>query len=291
MFAKTIIDSDAFLDMPLSTQSLYFHLCMRADDEGFINNPKKIMRMIGCNDDDFKLLLAKSFVIVFETGVIVIKHWKIHNCIRKDRMKETVYQEERSLIDEKSNKAYTLDVSENGNNKPSKDNDNHMSTNSQPNDNQMTDECQPNDGLGEVSIGKVSIGKSRLGEDRVEGLPAPEKSKQTEAQKIVDLFNSIVVSLPKVTALTKTRKDNIKRRLRDFGADNIEMVFRKTEASDFLCGRVKTWQAGFDWVIKPENFVKIMEGNYDNKTEQPNQPKGTNNQFLKILSEMEDDDE
>lgn len=107
MFAKTIIDSDAFLDMPLSAQALYFHLSMRADDDGFINNPKKIQRMIGASDDDCKLLLMKRFIIAFESGVVVIKHWKIHNYIQKDRYKPTVYQEEKSLLIEKENKVYT----------------------------------------------------------------------------------------------------------------------------------------------------------------------------------------
>ena len=108
MFAKTIIDSDAFLDMPISSQALYFHLSMRADDDGFLNNPKKIQRMVGCCDDDLKLLVAKNFIIPFESGVVVIKHWKIHNYIRNDRYKETVYQEEKALLDVKENKAYTL---------------------------------------------------------------------------------------------------------------------------------------------------------------------------------------
>lgn len=108
MFAKTIMDSDAFLDMPLSTQCLYFHLSMRADDDGFINNPKKIQRMIGCADDDFKLLIAKRFVIPFESGIVVIKHWKIHNYIRKDRYNETVYQEEKNMLTEKENGIYSL---------------------------------------------------------------------------------------------------------------------------------------------------------------------------------------
>lgn len=95
MFAKTIIDSDAFLDMPLSSQALYFHLAMRADDDGFINNPKKLQRMVGCGEDDLKLLMVKKFILVFESGVIVIKHWKIHNYIRSDRYKPTLYQEEK----------------------------------------------------------------------------------------------------------------------------------------------------------------------------------------------------
>ena len=108
MFAKTIIDSDAFLDMPLSTQALYFHLSMRADDDGFINNPKKIQRVIGCSDDDLKLLIAKRFIIPFDSGIVVIKHWRIHNYIRNDRYKETVYKEEKALLTMKENNAYTL---------------------------------------------------------------------------------------------------------------------------------------------------------------------------------------
>ena len=108
MFAKTIIDSDAFLDMPLSTQALYFHLGMRADDDGFVNNPKKIQRMVGCSDDDGRILIAKKFIIPFESGVVVIKHWKIHNYIQKDRYHETKYEEEKSRLAVKENGAYTM---------------------------------------------------------------------------------------------------------------------------------------------------------------------------------------
>lgn len=108
MFAKQIVDSDAFLDMPLSAQALYFHLAMRADDDGFVNNPKKIQRMIGASDDDCKLLIMKRFVLAFESGVIVIKHWRIHNYIQKDRYKETAYQEEKAMLIVKDNKAYSL---------------------------------------------------------------------------------------------------------------------------------------------------------------------------------------
>ena len=142
MFAKTIIDSDAFLDMPMSTQALYFHLSMRADDDGFINNPKRIQRMIGAGDDDLKLLIAKSFIIVFESGVVVIKHWKIHNYIQSDRYKPTVYAEEKSLLDVKKNKAYTLN---NG-------------------------ECIQNGYITDTQdrLGKDRLGKDRLGKDRLE---------------------------------------------------------------------------------------------------------------------------
>jgi hypothetical protein len=107
MFAKTIVTSDAFLDMPLSARCLYFTLGMLADDDGFVNNPKSIMRQVGASQDDLNLLLAKRFILAFDSGVIVIKHWRIHNYIQKDRYKESKYIEEKAslMIDEKG--AYT----------------------------------------------------------------------------------------------------------------------------------------------------------------------------------------
>lgn len=108
MFAKTIIDSDAFLDMPLTAQALYFHLSMRADDEGFINNPKKIQRMLGCTDDDSRLLIAKQFLLPFDSGVLVVKHWRIHNYIQRDRSKDTMYQNERKMLLVNPDKSYEL---------------------------------------------------------------------------------------------------------------------------------------------------------------------------------------
>ena len=107
MFAKTIVTSDAFLDMPLSARCLYFTLGMLADDDGFVNNPKSIMRQVGACTDDLNLLLAKRFILAFDSGVIVIKHWRIHNYIQKDRYKETKYIEEMAtlMLDEKG--AYT----------------------------------------------------------------------------------------------------------------------------------------------------------------------------------------
>lgn len=106
MFAKSIIDSDAFLDMPLSAQALYFHLSMRADDEGFVGNPKRIRSMIGASEDDYKLLIVKRFLLVFPSGVVVIKHWKIHNYIQSDRCKPTTYMEERATLSLDGKKAY-----------------------------------------------------------------------------------------------------------------------------------------------------------------------------------------
>ena len=107
MFSKKITNSDDFLDMPLSSQCLYFHLSMNADDDGFVNNPKRTMRLIGASEDDMKLLIAKRFILIFESGVIVIKHWRINNTLKSDRYKPTDYKEELALLGLKENKSYT----------------------------------------------------------------------------------------------------------------------------------------------------------------------------------------
>lgn len=107
MFAKTIVLSDAFLDMPLSTRCLYFTLGMLADDDGFVNSPKSIMRQAGASMDDLNILLAKRFILSFDSGIIVLKHWRIHNYIQKDRYKSTKYIEEKALLTTDKNGAYT----------------------------------------------------------------------------------------------------------------------------------------------------------------------------------------
>ena len=107
MFTKKIVDSDAFLDMPLSAQCLYFHLNMRADDEGVCDNPKKIMRMIGASEGDMQMLIAKRFLLVIENNLIVIKHWWMHNYLRKDRFHQSQYHEELQALGLKENGAYT----------------------------------------------------------------------------------------------------------------------------------------------------------------------------------------
>lgn len=228
MFAKTIIDSDAFLDMPLSTQALYFHLSMRADDEGFINNPKKIQRMIGASDDDLKVLVAKNFVIPFESGIVVIKHWRIHNYIRGDRLHETKYTEEKSLLEVKENGAYTL----------------CLSSDRQVSDNRST----------EVRLGKVSLGEDNNNRER--------------AEYLMNLYHEHCPSLPKVLKLSDKRIKSANARYKEYSLEQITDVFDKAEASNFLKNGSGTWKgADFEWILNPNNFIKIMEGNYQNKTE------------------------
>jgi len=139
MFHKHVIDSDNFLDMPASSQALYFHLAMRADDEGFVGNPKKIQKMIGANDDDAKILLSKEFLKIFKSGVVVVSHWKIHNNVRKDRLKKTIYQDEKNELTLDENNVYISSEKEElktiENNKEEEENNEEI-------DNQMTTKCQ-----------------------------------------------------------------------------------------------------------------------------------------------------
>lgn len=108
MFAKTIIDSDAFLELPITAQLLYFHLAMRADDDGFVNKPRSIMRVTGVRDEDIRTLINNKFVIAFDSGVVVIKHWRIHNYIQKDRYSESKYKFEKAQLYLDENKSYSL---------------------------------------------------------------------------------------------------------------------------------------------------------------------------------------
>ena len=181
MFTQKIIDSDAFLDMPLSTQALYFHLNMRADDDGFVNNPKRIQRTIGASEDDLKLLFAKRFVIGFDSGVLVIKHWRMHNTLRKDRYNPTQYQDELALLDVKGNNAYTERLPE----IPfvpelPEPKIESVATARQPHGNQVATQYS----IGKDSIGKVSIEEDNALPDSDESeQPAPPKPKQKKSVK------------------------------------------------------------------------------------------------------------
>ena len=158
MFAKTIIDSDAFLDMPMSARLLYYDLSMRADDDGFNNAPKKIMRTIGATTDDMNILITRRFVIPFDSGVVVIKHWKIHNYIAKDRYKETKYKEEKSQLMLDENNAYTTCIQD----------------------------------VYEMDT-QVRLGKDRIGKDSIDILPSPAKPPK-EARHKYGTYSNVLLS-------------------------------------------------------------------------------------------------
>lgn len=196
MFNKTIIESDAFLDMPLSTQGLYFHLSMNADDYGFVS-PKRIMRMIGANDDDLKILYAKRFILGFESGVAVVKHWKINNTIRADRATMTTYEKEYETLTFNEYGAYTetsrvADLASSFNNTTPKvvENSTKPETVTEENDTlpagltQKDGQMTAQFSLVKFRLGKVSILESKLSN---KGDDAPVKTK-TPSVDIDEMF-------------------------------------------------------------------------------------------------------
>ena len=251
MFAKTIIDSDAFLDMPLSAQSLYFHLAMRADDDGFINNPKKIQRMIGASEDDCKLLIAKKFVLVFDTGVIVIRHWKLHNYIQKDRYKPTIYQSERNALKTEANGTYTQCI--------------HDVSNMDTQDRLELGEDRLELGEESIEVSPTTC-EDYMYADAYPQADQPKKARpKINYQEIADMYNTICTSLPRMTTLSDKRKEAIAARLKHYTVDQFREMFTKAENSAFLKGsNNRNWTANFDWLIKDANFAKVLDGNYDN---------------------------
>ena len=175
MFTSQIIDSDAFQDMSLSAQALYFHLGMKADDDGFLGNPKRVQRMIGASEDDMKLLLMKNFIYLFDTGICVIKHWKMHNYIQKDRYKPTAYELEKSMLELKQNKAYTIK-------NPSCIQNGYI----------LDTTCTPR--LGKDRIGKVSIVEdskrhlNNINNACVSPFPDVEKQLEEKVQEQTDIY-------------------------------------------------------------------------------------------------------
>lgn len=216
MFAKTIIDSDAFLEMPLSTQALYFHLSMRADDDGFLNNAIKIQRMIGANQNDYDLLVAKRFILQFEDGICVIKHWRIHNYIQRDRYKPTIYQEEKNLLEMKDNSAYSLrkDIPESVMDTPCIQNGYRLET-------------------------QVRLGKDRLGKDR-EIHNVAQSTTAYPYREVIAYLNSKAETAFKDTS--KDSRKHIKARFDEgFSLDDFKKVidikvaeWKGTDMSTFL---------------------------------------------------------
>lgn len=224
MFAKTIVDSDAFLDMPLSTQALYFHLNMRADDDGFINNPKRIMKLIGCSDDDMKILIMKSFVICFESGVIVIKHWKINNYLRNDRYKPTVYSDEKNKLIENENKSYSM---------------------------QKKDMVYQMDTKGIPSIGKDSIGKDSLDKCREKETYVSIVSRYTQNLALSNSLKDFVEMRKKMKGFTT--------RALELALNNLDKLASDDETKILIVNQTieNSWKSFYP--LKNNNKSKISE--------------------------------
>ena len=247
MFSKSIVLSDAFLDMPMSARCLYFTLSMMADDDGFIGNPKAIMRQCGASQDDMSILLQKRYVLGFESGVIVIKHWRINNYLRNDRTHPTTYIEEKDTLTLDEKGAYT-----------------EKNKVGIPTDNQLSTNCQ--------ASGIPSIDKNRLEENSIDLTIINDSlsdSKSDPKKKIIEMWNELsVYGIPPVKRISEgsKRMTCLRSRMKQFTLYDFAEAIEQIKQSSFLQGKNKQgWMITFDWFILPSNFSKVLEGNYNDK--------------------------
>lgn len=238
MFAKSIVLSDAFLDMPMSARCLYFTLGMLADDDGFVGSPKAIMRQCGASQDDMGILLSKRYVLAFESGVIVIKHWRINNYLRGDRYTETTYIEEKGELVLDANGAYT-------------------------------------EALG-IPPGIPSIDKNRedkgskeensVEENREDITISGEIVCRTEdVRQVILAWNSLKIqNIRKVPPATTQLGQRLRARITEYGVKQVLEAIEMVRASDFLMGKTSNWIITLDWFSRPNNFPKVINGNYEN---------------------------
>ena len=256
MFTMKIVDSDAFLDMPATTQCLYFHLNMRADDDGFIGNPKRIMKITGASEDDLRLLIAKRFVLTFEDGVIVIKHWRMHNTLSRDRYVETSYTDEKKMLLLKDNGSYSLT----GGN-PIDD------TRLIERSGRQTQQRRNKDATKTHSDKGLNINKDIDKEKDNKLIVSLDTICQTDARRVIEEWNKLQeVGINPIRDIKPASKryQLLKGRIREYGIDEVLNAINNVRNSDFLRGENnRGWMITFDWFVKPNNFLKTLEGNYN----------------------------
>ena len=232
MFSKRITNTDLFLEMPLSAQALYFHLNMEADDDGFIDKAKTIRRTIGASEDDLKILIAKQFVLPFDSGVMVIKHWRIHNLIRKDTYQPTFYQTEKLMI-ESEMPSYQKKLPKNV--------DDTLTGSQQAVDNPLTQD---------------RLGEDRLGEESID----IDDKKLSVYQEIVDYLNELTNSSFKAT--NKNTQKLINARLKEgYTVDDLKLVCKdKTDEWLYKIG-VPSWQKNenMERYLRPSTLFKVSK--------------------------------
>ena len=257
MFTMKIVDSDAFLDMPATTQCLYFHLNMRADDDGFIGNPKRIMKITGASEDDLRLLIAKRFVLTFEDGVIVIKHWRMHNTLSRDRYVETSYTDEKKMLLLKDNGSYSLT----GGN-PIDD------TRLIERSGRQTQQRRNKDATKTHADKGLDIDKDIDKEKDINNIIVSKDTIcQTDVRRVIEEWNKLQeVGINPIRDIKPSSKryQLLKGRIREYGIDEVLNAINNVSNSDFLRGENnRGWMITFDWFVKPNNFLKTLEGNYN----------------------------
>ena len=276
MFSIRLINSAKFLKMPISSQALYFHLGLNADDDGIVE-AYNVLNFVGCSEDDLRVLVTKGFVKVLNEDLVAyITDWTENNKIRPDRKIDSIYKDlllsicpDVNLI-EKKQRADAKQKGDNG----------------QPMDVQRTTNGQPMDGIGKVRLGKVRLGKDRLGEDT-----NTAKTDGETIKKVVDLYNETCISLPKVQKISEPRKRTIKTRLKTYSVEDFETLFKKAEASNFLTGGGnKGWKANFDWLLEEKHMVKVLEDSYIDREKKSKAAQEQEEAFRMMAEWAEEDD-
>lgn len=235
MFSKRVVESARFLKMPSSSQNLYFHLGMSADDDGVVE-AYPIMCMTNSTEDDLRVLVGKGFVTILNDDLVAfLNDWTENNNVRADRKVDSFY---RDLL---------LQIVPDAELKESKPTYySRKKVICQTNGGQVTDKCQP----------IVSIGKDRLGKD----------NNIINYQEIINMYNDTCVSFPKVTKLSEKRKKAINARLKVYSLEDFKQLFQMAEESNFLKGQNnRNWSANFDWLIADSNMAKVLDGNYSER--------------------------
>ena len=289
MFSLSVIDTDKFLDMPVSSQLLYFHLGMRADDDGFVSSPKRIARTTNCGNDDLRILATKGYIIPFESGVVVIRHWRQNNQLRSDRYRETVCKNEKATLSIIDN-IYIESTNEAPDSIPvgiPNDIPNSVSTGKPTVDSTVdstTYQWEPQYSIGKYSIDKDSIDKSSIEkvEDRESidnrgygGKKERERkepnetsypqSQQLEPNDIVDLFNGICTTYPTVNDITQYSTALSNSLILDrYSKADYSTIFQKAEQSSTLKARIddKESPVDFGWIL--EHSKEIKDGAFNN---------------------------
>lgn len=249
MFSRVITGSTRFLKMPVSSQNLYFHLGMNADDDGVVE-AFPVMKMIGANEDDLRVLVGKGFITILnDDWVSFINDWLVNNNIRTDRITDSIY------------KTLLLEVKPDA--KVKKQSNNQVSAKCLTNGGQVSDNMNPNYCQEDV------LGKDRLDKDRL-GKSSTDKDKDyIDYQQIADMYNNTCVSFPRLTKLSEKRKKAIKARLKMYTIEDFQKLFEMAESSSFLKGQnSRNWSANFDWLTTDTNMAKVLDGNYVDKEKQ-----------------------
>lgn len=268
MFDKIITNDDNFLEMPNSTQALYFHLSMNADDDGFVNNWKSIMKITGTKEDDLKILISKSYLIPFDSGILVIKHWRINNYLRGDRYRPTQFQKEFNMLENHENKAYQLKSEWSTIGIPLVNPDKIRIDKNRIEKNRE-EENSIEDTKMSLTSDKMSLKTDNLSSKDSLAIASPTKTenKKEVFDNFLNIYNEECTNLPKCLKITEKRKVAINKCLKEkIDEEVFKEICIKANQSDFLIGENdRNWKADFDFVTRTDKAMQILEGKYKNK--------------------------